>query len=72
MPDKKAVDFCLIHHSSAEKLVSKQHETLDRLPDYLDMIRQHGMIPGLSAHMPELILYSDKNEYDVQNIYTDI
>jgi hypothetical protein len=24
------------------------------------------MIPGLSAHMPELILYSDANEYDVQ------
>ncbi|MFA5101492.1 MAG: hypothetical protein WC547_11460, partial [Candidatus Omnitrophota bacterium] len=59
-------DFCLIHHSCAEKLVSKLHGTLDRLPDYLDMIRQNGMIPGLSAHMPELILYSDANEYDVQ------
>ncbi|NLO36217.1 MAG: hypothetical protein GX112_07680 [Clostridiaceae bacterium] len=58
--------FCLIHHSSAEKLVSKLHGTIDRLPDYLDMIRQQGMIPGLSAHMPELILYSDQNNYDVQ------
>ena len=36
------------------------------MPDYMDMIRQHGMIPGLSAHMPELIQYSDDNEYDVQ------
>lgn len=59
-------DFCLIHHSSAEQLVSKLKGTLDRLPDYLDMIRQSGMIPGLSAHMPELILYSDQNEYDVE------
>ena len=59
-------DFCLIHHSSAEKLVCKLKGTRDRLPDYLDMIRQCGMIPGLSAHMPELILYSDQNEYDVQ------
>ena len=25
-----------------------------------------GMIPGLSAHMPELILYSDRNGYDVE------
>ena len=58
--------FCLVHHSSAEKLVSKLHRTIDRLPDYLDMIRQEGMIPGLSAHMPELVLYSDENEYDVQ------
>jgi len=58
--------FSLIHHSNAEQLVSKHKGTMDRLPDYLDMIRQCGMIPGLSAHMPELILYSDANEYDVQ------
>lgn len=58
--------FCLIHHSSAEQLVNKNKHIIDRLPDYLDMIRQEGMIPGLSAHMPELITYSDENEYDVQ------
>ncbi|MGI6571680.1 MAG: hypothetical protein ACOX27_11770 [Caldicoprobacterales bacterium] len=59
-------DFCLIHHSSAEQLVNKNKKTMDRLPDYLKMIRDHGMVPGLSAHMPELIIYSDENEYDVQ------
>ena len=59
-------EICLIHHSSAEQLVNKLKGTMDRLPDYLDMIRQHGMVPGLSAHMPELILYSDDNGYDVQ------
>ncbi|MBR6220202.1 MAG: hypothetical protein IKQ80_06555 [Clostridia bacterium] len=59
-------EICLIHHSAAEMLVSKLKGTMDRLPDYLDMIRQHGMVPGLSAHMPELILYSDQNGYDVQ------
>ena len=58
--------FCMIHHGSAEKLVNKNLKAMPRLPDYLDMIRQNGMIPGLSAHMPELILYSDANEYDVQ------
>lgn len=58
--------FCLIHHSSAEKLVNKGKGTIERLPDYLSMIRDNGLIPGLSAHMPELILYSDANEYDVE------
>jgi hypothetical protein len=58
--------FCLIHHSSVEQLVSKLDKKIDRLPDYLDMIRQNGMIPGLSAHMPELIVYADENEYDVE------
>ena len=58
--------FCLIHHSSAEQLVNKNKQQIVRLPDYLQMIRDNGMIPGLSAHMPELIVYSDLNEYDVQ------
>ncbi|MCL2081305.1 MAG: hypothetical protein FWH16_04305 [Oscillospiraceae bacterium] len=59
-------DFCLIHHSSAEQLVNKNTQTIDRLPDYTKMIRDAGMIPGLSAHMPELIVYSDANGYDVE------
>ena len=58
--------FCLLHHSSAEQLVNKNLHRIVRLEDYTDMIRQEGMIPGLSAHMPELITYSDENEYDVQ------
>lgn len=59
--------FCYPHHSSAEQLVNKNKRTMDRLPDYLKMIRDNGMIPGLSAHMPELIIYSDENGYDVES-----
>jgi len=58
--------FCLPHHSSVEQLVNKNLEAIPRLPDYLKMIRDEGMIPGLSAHMPELIIYSDAQEYDVE------
>ena len=58
--------FCLIHHSSCEQLVNKNKRTMDRLPDYTDMIRQAGLIPGLSAHMPEIVQYSDLNGYDVE------
>jgi len=63
---KSGAKFCLPHHSSVEQLVNKNKRTIDRLPDYLSMIRDNGMVPGLSAHMPELIIYSDLNEYDVQ------
>ncbi|NLG37958.1 MAG: hypothetical protein GX549_08060 [Clostridiales bacterium] len=63
---KLGADFCLIHHSSAEQLVNKNLRAMPRLPDYLRMIRDHDMIPGLSAHMPELVLYADANEYDVE------
>jgi hypothetical protein len=58
--------FCLIHHASCEQLVNKNRQTLDRLPDYLKMIRDAGLIPGLSAHMPEVIQYCDLNGYDVE------
>ncbi len=58
--------FCLIHHASAEQLVNKNLAQLPRLPDYLAMIRDAGMLPGLSAHMPELVTYSDANGYDVE------
>ncbi|MCL2273222.1 MAG: hypothetical protein FWC19_10520 [Treponema sp.] len=58
--------FCLIHHSSCEQLVNKNKQTIERLGDYTDMIREAGLIPGLSAHMPEIIQYSDNNNYDVE------
>jgi hypothetical protein len=63
---KNGATFCFPHHSSTEQLVNKNKQTMDRLPDYLKMIRDQGMIPGLSAHMPELVVYSDLNGYDVE------
>lgn len=63
---KGGATFCLIHHSAAEQLVNKNKRTMDRLPDYLKMIRDRGMIPGLSAHMPEMITYTDENGYDIE------
>ena len=58
--------FSLIFHSVAEGLVNKHKREITRLPDYLAMIRNEGLIPGLSAHMPELVTYSDMNGYDVE------
>ena len=63
---KSGAVFCLPHHSSVEQLVNKGKQTIERLPDYLSMIRDRGMVPGLSAHMPELVVYSDLNNYDVE------
>lgn len=63
---KLGATFCLIHHSSAEQLVNKGKRSIERLDDYTKMIRDAGLIPGLSAHMPELIVYSDLNGYDVE------
>jgi len=63
---KVGAKFCLLHHSCAEQLVNKNLGVIARLDDYTKMIRDAGMIPGLSAHMPELVVYSDANGYDVE------
>lgn len=63
---RNGATFCFPHHSSAEQLVNKHKQAIARLPDYLKMIRDEGMVPGLSAHMPELVVYSDLNNYDVE------
>jgi hypothetical protein len=63
---KIGCSFCLIHHASCEQLVNKNKQTIERIGDYTDMIRQAGVIPGLSAHMPEIIQYSDLNGYDIE------
>ncbi len=63
---KRGAKICLIHHSAAEQLVNKNLGEIARLDDYTRMIRDAGMVPGLSAHMPELVVYSDQNGYDVQ------
>lgn len=44
---KSGAMFCLPHHTCVEALVSKHKATIDRLPDYLAMIRDAGMIPWL-------------------------
>jgi len=63
---ENGADLCLPHHSSVEQLVNKNKGIIERIGDYTSMIREEGMIPGLSAHMPELIVYSDANGYDVE------
>ena len=63
---RRGARFCLIHHSCAEQLVNENLGQICRLDDYTKMIRDAGLIPGLSAHMPELVVYSDKNGYDVE------
>ena len=62
----RGAKLCLLHHSCVEQLVNKNLGQIPRLDDYTKMVRDAGMVPGLSAHMPELVVYSDKNGYDVQ------
>ncbi len=60
------VEICMPHHSKVETLVDRKVGKIHRLGEYTKMIRDRGMIPGLSAHMPEVVQYSDANAEDVE------
>ena len=60
------VDICMPHHQEVEQFVDKRAKKIHRLGVYTKMIRDRGMIPGLSAHMPEVVMYSDQNNEDVE------
>ena len=62
----QGVDILMFHYVSIEQLLDKSSQTIRRIGDYTDMIRQAGMIPGTSGHMPEVLQYCDLNDYDIQ------
>jgi hypothetical protein len=58
--------FCMPHQSVTDALVDRRAGLIRDLDQYTRMIRERGMIPGLSTHMPETIIYADKMAADVE------
>jgi hypothetical protein len=58
--------FCLPHQSVTDTLVDRRAGVIRDLDTYTQMIRARRMIPGLSTHMPETVVYADKMGADVE------
>ncbi len=58
--------FCLPHQCVTDALVDRRAGVIRDLDRYTQMIRERGMIPGLSTHMPESVVYADKQGADVE------
>jgi hypothetical protein len=58
--------FCFPHTSVTDVLMDHMAREIRNLPRYTQMIRERGMIPGLSTHLPESVIYSDERNYDVE------
>ncbi len=58
--------ICLPHQLSTDRLVDSLNRRINRMDVYCKMIRDRGMIPGLSTHMPETIIYADETDLDVE------
>jgi len=58
--------FCMPHQSVTDALLDRRTGEIRDLDKYTRMIRERGMIPGLSTHMPESVVYADKMGADVE------
>ena len=58
--------FCLPHQCVTDALLDRMHGKIRDVGKYSAMIRERDMIPGLSTHMPESVVYADKTNADVE------
>jgi hypothetical protein len=57
--------ICMPHQCTTDAFVNRRTRSLAGIEVYLRMIRERGMIPGLSTHMPETPAYADACGLDV-------
>lgn len=62
---KLGVNICMPHQCTTDAFVDRKTRSLKGIEVYLSMIRERGMIPGLSTHMPETPIYADETGLDV-------
>jgi hypothetical protein len=58
--------FCMPHQSMTDALIDRMYHKIRDIDIYTKMIRERGMIPGLSTHMPEAVVYADQTGADVE------
>lgn len=58
--------FCLPHQCVTDALIDRMQNRIRDFDIYSNLIRERGMIPGLSTHMPEVIVYADQTGADVE------
>lgn len=63
---EQGATFCLPHQGITDALVDRRDKVIRDLDTYTRMIRDCDMVPGLSTHMPESIVYADAQKADVE------
>ncbi|MCM8803650.1 MAG: hypothetical protein NC833_00120 [Candidatus Omnitrophica bacterium] len=63
---EKGAKICMPHTSVTDTYVNKREKNLKGIEVWLEKIREYEMIPGLSTHVPETIIYADNTNLDVE------
>jgi len=58
--------FCMPHQCATDALVDRCTKRIRHMDTVCAAIRERGMVPGLSTHMPESIIYADESGLDVE------
>jgi hypothetical protein len=58
--------FCMPHQCITDALLDRMHGKIRNIATYTALIRERGMIPGLSTHMPETVPIADATGIDVE------
>ena len=62
----KGVTFCMPHTSTTDVMLDKCTREVRQMDILCRMIRERGMIPGLSTHIPETVVFADETNLDVE------
>ncbi len=63
---KLGARICMPHTSVTDVLVDRLTRRIRQMDIVCRMIRERGMIPGLSTHLPESIIFADESGLDVE------
>ena len=58
--------ICMPHQMETDALMDRMYRKIRDIETYTSLIRSYEMIPGLSTHMPETVVYADETEIDVE------
>jgi hypothetical protein len=58
--------FCLPHQCVTDVLLDRMYDQIRDIDRYTNMIRERGMVPGLSTHSPDTVVIADKSGVDVE------
>ncbi|HBX68986.1 MAG TPA: hypothetical protein DEH25_06300 [Chloroflexi bacterium] len=58
--------ICMPHQMVTDALMDRLYRKIRDIEKYTQLIRQYEMIPGLSTHMPETVIYADETGADVE------
>lgn len=64
---KMGATFCMPHQQVTDALLDRTTHSIRGIEKIATLIRKYEMVPGLSTHLPETVVFCDENNYDIES-----